>query len=311
MVKQKRSPLAARRPGAAARAAARRPWERFVWPAQLADLLGRVPDAKLARSAGVSVKTVASERWRRGIAAFQCHRRRYEWTPESLALLGTSIDAEVAAALGLSLSTVTYKRLLLGIAPFFPFRHERVPALSWTPARLALLGTMSDQQVATRLGISVTAAQWKRRRLEIRPFGAGPPRIEWTEEMLGLLGRLPDLELARRDAISRQTVRTKRMQLGIPRWVRPRVVVPTSRRLRQLLLLPSYEVRRRTGLSAKAIAELRRRLGIKAPRRTTRWSARNLARLGQEPDARIAPDVGRSASGRRTLRGTPVSGGAT
>jgi hypothetical protein len=303
MARHRQSSLSALRTGSLVRAGTRRLRDRFVWPAELADLLGKVPDAELARIAGVCVKTVATERLRRRIAAFASHRRRYEWTPESIALLGSAIDAEVAAALGISHSAVAYKRLLLGIAPFCPLTHERIPAFSWTAERLALLGKMSDQQVATELGTSANSVCRKRRLLKIRPFGATPPRIEWTEERLDLLGRLPDPEVARRCGISLPTVRRKRMQLGFPPWVRPRLVVPTSPRLRQLLLLPSYEVGRRTGLSAKTIAELRRKLGMRAPTpHARRWSVEDLARLGQEPDARIAPDVGLSASRVRSKR---------
>ena len=65
-----------------------------------------------------------------------------------------------------------------------------------TAEEKALLGTMSDEDLARKLGRSVfTIADW-RRRLKIPVFAA--KRRPWTAEELKMLGKHPDTKLARR-----------------------------------------------------------------------------------------------------------------
>jgi hypothetical protein len=67
-----------------------------------------------------------------------------------------------------SLANVRYKRLDLGI-PFCNPRYE-----IWKPAELALLGKVSDAEIAHRTGHSLTSvrqARHKRHILGVRPSG--------------------------------------------------------------------------------------------------------------------------------------------
>ena len=101
------------------------------------------------------------------------------------------------------------------------------------------------------------------------------------------------------------TVLTKREQLGIPPLRTERPIVRTKR-LKDLLVLPSQMLVREHGLSSNVIAKLRREYGVNAPGwATNRWTPDVLARLGREPNTVIARELGVTRvsvlSKRRTL----------
>jgi hypothetical protein len=78
----------------------------FRWSEELAALLGKISDAKLAQRAGIRLETVARERRRRGIEPFRPQRGPVEWTPEMISLIGTESDGVVSRELGLSRTTI-------------------------------------------------------------------------------------------------------------------------------------------------------------------------------------------------------------
>lgn len=87
----------------------------------------------------------------------------------------------------------------------------------WTPEAIALLGTMSDTDVAMKLRIHKAKVKAKRKQLEIpacelRPYSR---TITWTDEMDALLGVLSDCEIARRYQIATGSVWKRRVRLGI------------------------------------------------------------------------------------------------
>jgi DNA-binding CsgD family transcriptional regulator len=261
----------------------------FPWPEELAALLGKISDEKLARRAGISPETVARERRRRGIESFRPLRGPIEWTPEMISLIGLESDGVVGRELGLSRTTIRVKRELLGIPPYTPPPSSAVEsAIPWEPEDLALLGTMPDRALAKELGICASSVMLKRQTLKIPPFKPPTRPLEWTEEMLALLGEVPDSQVAELYGISEKTVGAKRFRLGIPAVVAAGAVVSTPE-LIELLHLPGIEVQRLTGLSHKTIRDLRRKHGIE---KRERWSRKVLARLGREFDASIARDLG-------------------
>jgi hypothetical protein len=259
-----------------------------------------MPDGKLARMAGVSKETVFMERHRRGIAASQPHAR-HAWTAESIALLGTASDGEVGAALGISGSAVYHQRRLRGIAPFTEAPYLREPEFRWTAEDVALLGTMSDGELAASLQISAGTVSRERRRLRIPAYRFKSPDVEWTAEMLELLGRVPDAEVARRHGIPVKAVKGKRRQLDIPCPVEWGAYLPTDE-LRRLLALPSSEVRRRAGLHSTTILRLRDKLGIETLPLWRPWQPAEIALLGTAPDDEVATRLGRSVGGVRRKR---------
>lgn len=266
--------------------------ESFRWPKRLAALLGKVPDGELALQAGISKDTVATERKRRGIEAFHPVGEPVVWTRERIEMLGTDSDAAVARELGLHYASVKYKRQLLGIPPFHPKRRPSAAGYPWTPEEVALLGTMSDGAVAMELGITKGMVTWKRTRAGIPPFRAKRRVYQWTEAKLSLLGKMPDREVARISGFSVSSVQRKRTALGLAPGGKVGAVVPTPE-LVELLHQKSVEVNRQTGLSPTTIRVLRQKLGIQ---RFRRWTPELVARLGHEPDARIARELGISVT---------------
>jgi len=195
------------------------------------------------------------------------------------------------------------------IPPYVPPPHEPIGAYRWTPEDLALLGAMSDRQLAARLGVSRAAVALQRRRRQIPTFRPRPPDRVWSEEMLALLGQVPDPQAARRFRIPLAAVKKKRQRLGIPGPV-DRGEVLAAAGWRELLALPSTEVRRRTGISWQTIRRLREQLGITPPAASRRWQAAEIALLGTAPDAEVARQLGRSVAAVESRRRTRRRGGS-
>ncbi len=84
----------------------------------------------------------------------------------------------------------------------------------WTPEDDTLLGTMTDGDLARRLGISLTAVAHRRRRLGIPIRFAH--RLPWTPEADALLGTDTDTAIAARLGCSVATVCLRRQKLKIP-----------------------------------------------------------------------------------------------
>lgn len=263
---------------------------RFRWPAHLARLLGRVPDPVLAARAGVHPTTVAKERRRRGIAAFTSQRAAIKWTEKMLDLLGTDSDAHVAAELGLHRGSVSRMRRILDIPAFGP--QGGLAKVKWTSRALALLGQAPDEEVARQLGLSRATVLVERQVLGIPSFRLPHPRIAWSGKVLGLLGRVPDTEIGRRFRINPTSIEGKRRQLGIPPYRDSRPIL-RSPRLKALLKLRTFELRKKYGLWPATVVQLRRELGVPRPYvEPQRWTPDAVARLGKEPDTAIARDLG-------------------
>jgi hypothetical protein len=272
----------------------------FDWPEELAALLGKISDAGLAKKAGVCLNTVRVERHRRGLEPFNSQRSPIEWTPEKVALLGTQTDAEVAQLLGIHASSVCYARHVRGIPAFRQYLGSP-RSFPWTAEDLAMLGKLSDHEVAKTLGLSPSTVARKRRILGIPPFVPRPATLELPEEGLSLLGQLSDAEVAQRYGYTKEQITNKRKDLGIPPLSYRRVA--RTPELAELLRLPTTEAMRRTGLKGETIAKIRRELGIKAARIWEgRWSPSILDRLGKEPDAAIARDTGFTVAAVKSRR---------
>jgi hypothetical protein len=295
----------------------------------LSALLGVLPDVEVAVKAGLSSQAVAAERRRRGIGPARPRRKPIEWTDEMIELLGTDSDNAVAARLGVGRGSVAYKRHQLGIPPANPPPHEKATGHRWRPEELALLGKISDSELARFVGLTPSSISRKRQRLGIAPLQPTQP-IEWTPPMLERLGQVPDAQLAREVGISTTSCSLKRQDLGIPaaRESRP---VERSEEVAEILHLPTAEVVHRTGLERMTIKRLRRDLGVPEPpatafgpvpddtaeeggarssqaaaaarkeslppgwRSNNRWRPEELALLGTAPDAEIAARIGRTA----------------
>lgn len=290
---------------------------RFVWPPELAALLGKLPDLELARRAGVATATVAAARRRRGIAALPAPpaaappRARWAWDPEEVAMLGTASDAAVARTLGRSLLTVRRKRCRLRIrpaprgapqrplprppAPIAVRRQAKTEPFVWARHQVALLGKMSDARLARLAGIGEEAVARARARRGIAPWQRRSGFV-WQAHAVALLGTASDGDVAAALAIPRWQVKNKRHQLGIPPFVPPphaavnrRKWTPAAAAL--LGTMPDGQLARRLGLSVSTVATERRRRGVApfTPRHPGyEWTPEIVACLGQLPDPEIA-----------------------
>jgi len=102
---------------------------------------------------------------------------------------------------------VRVKRQALGI-PFHNPRYE-----IWRPEELALLGTMPDEEVASRTGHSVPSVRRARDRRHILSAQRAAP--DWRPEEESLLGTAPDAEIAARLRRTVVAVRSRRQGKGI------------------------------------------------------------------------------------------------
>ena len=277
---------------------------------------------------GLHPGVVGNERRRRGIEPVN-PRRTFEWSDDMIALLGTDSDRAIGERLGLPSSTVARKRWVLGIPSYYPSRSA-ARGFRWQARHLALLGTMTDREVARRIGISKTTVAEKRSQRGIPAFLPPPPRIEWTADKIERLGKLADSQIARELDVCTLSVRLKRQALGIAasRESRP---ISRNASAADLLGRPNQEIVRATGLDAATIRRLREDLGIDEPivtalrrstrrrasrsgsatraresdgaagqaptgRRGCRWRVEEIALLGSAPDVEIGALLGRSTS---------------
>ena len=77
---------------------------------------------------------------------------------------------------------------------------------------VALLGTMSDAEIARKMGIDIQSVREHRWGLRI-PINNS---IVWTSDMEALLGTMSDKHLAHKLGLFTSTVRTRRKMLDIP-----------------------------------------------------------------------------------------------
>jgi len=124
-------------------------------PPEWRGLVGKVPDAELAREYGVSVHTVRDRRRAAGKKPCPGTGSGLEWIDEDDAILGTMPDSRVAKLVGCSASSVGNRRRELGIPAFSKY--------DWAPHE-HLLGKISDEEMARLVGCTVRGAENRRRK---------------------------------------------------------------------------------------------------------------------------------------------------
>jgi DNA-binding CsgD family transcriptional regulator len=165
-------------------------------------------DQLLARRLKRTPESVKTRRAAKGIPI--CDPKKHRWTADDDKLLGLRPDAQVAMLLRITVESVKHRRHQLRISLPGQERTIAVPK-PWRAEDDAMLGTVSDQEIASRLGRSATSVKARRTRL-----GIASNRHWWTPGQDVLLGKFPDEELARRLGRSIEAVRARRERLGIP-----------------------------------------------------------------------------------------------
>jgi hypothetical protein len=139
------------------------------WTKNELTLLGKMSDANLALLLGTTRAVVTLRRNRLGIPAHGTRTPPRKWAAKEIALLGTQTDVSLTKRLGISLSVVRRKRMDLGIPIYSPNQSARPWKRrdSWSAPELAMLGTMTDCDVAKKLGLNTTTVFLKRSELGI------------------------------------------------------------------------------------------------------------------------------------------------
>lgn len=84
---------------------------------------------------------------------------------------------------------------------------------AWTPRQVALLGKMTDAEVARRTGRTQHAVLTQRHKLGLPAHI--PHRRRWSRREIALLGKIADVQLAEHLSISRRCVLMERRRRGI------------------------------------------------------------------------------------------------
>lgn len=274
------------------------------WTYEMIRALGQVPDKRIAREFNVSDASVKVKRIELGILPFG--KTEMDPAPD----LPTDVISQIGKVPDKQLSD-TYKvhrvhiriyRALHGIkeAEFqYPLEH------AWTSEEEALLGTMSDGDVARQLQVPAGQVMWRRRRLGI-PAYQRTATIRWTPQRVARLGQEPDHALAREWRCSQVSVREKRESLGIdPPASNGRLWSDDELALLGQML--DTEVSKKLGISLALVRNKRKELGIAAKKSYGRyeWNDRDLKRMGTVPDAELALELNLShqfiAAKRREL----------
>lgn len=281
-----------------------RPRQTANLPEAAIKLLGMVSDRELSARFGVPVGAVENTRQAAGIPTYRSIRgslplqkiaARLCEHPADKALLGSRPDPEVAKIFGVGPRHIARQRKLMGIPEF--------RRTCWTPELLALLGTVSDAEVADRSGgtLTVAAVENKRHKLRIpicqasvhaKSGGAALP-----EAAIKLLGTISDRELAARFGVKASVVRNIRLDARIPTYLSVRGSLPFQKIAARLSEHPEDKalfgrkpdpvVARIFGVSPEHIARQRELMGIPKFRRTY-WTAELLALLGTVSDEEVA-----------------------
>ncbi|AJO79363.1 hypothetical protein [Pseudomonas sp. MRSN 12121] len=163
--------------------------------------------------------------------------RKHDWEP-IIPLLGTMTDRDLAIRFDVPHNTIAAKRNQLSI-PAHDQLH--VPRNVWNEDNVKLLGTIPDELLGRKLGVSITAVQNARLRRGIPALLQR--RNVWSEEALALLGTMLDKKLAARLGVSNAAVSVKRKNMGIARFKKtqkskPAAVQRRKKKAEQSLGLP-------------------------------------------------------------------------
>lgn len=278
------------------------------WTKAMLRRLGTVPDGTFARDYDTTHMAVKIKRIQQGILPYG----KSEMDPEPelpldvINQIGIVTDAELSRTYGVARAKIRIYRALNGIELA---EVERKAAYTWSPKDDALLGTMSDGKVASRLNITKQMVGYRRKQLGTQPYGTRDD-FRWTKKRVEELGAEPDAVLGRRWKISPREVRQKREALQVPACERTQAVLPDVCR-EQLGTKPDTELAREFGFSATFIRNERNAAGIK-PFRTSaafKWTQKAIAQLGKIADSDLAIKLGVSVqfvAAKRCSLGIPA-----
>lgn len=173
-----------------------------------------------------------------------------------------------------------------------------------------LLGTMSDSQLAQRMGVSLTTIRKHRVQRGIKAWRATLNTSRWTSEMVAQLGTSTDREVAAQLGLSRPVVENARTMRGIPSFF-PRKEW-TAAEIAVLGTAADRVVAQQLGVSRVQVHHARKTRGISAwsPEGDAgRWTDYFLQQLGKMPDTELAKFMGahpKAVAAERHRRDVPI-----
>jgi len=188
-------------------------------------------------------------------------------------------------------------------------RGRRYAKVQWTPERIALLGTKSDQDLSSEFGIDRHNIRSARYRLSIPAFsGSQPARLIIPDDLKSELGKLSDGEIARRMKVSQSAVSRYRREQAINPIIERGSLPEEANAL--LGTATDADIAARFGVTRACVFVRRSQLGIDAAFKTMHTLPEGVvAQLGKKPDSQIAKDSGFSVflvRKTRTAMGIPV-----
>lgn len=276
------------------------PAKEVEWTPAMDALLGTMPDPDLAAKMGCALTKVRTRRYQLGVSGYRqiitpAPTSEFEWTPAMVSLLGTMSDRALAEKIGCAVTTVRDRRHLAGI-PDYRRRNTFESRFEWTPTMDALLGTMSDTDLAAKLGCSVNAVNTRRYLLGVSGFRqtrTSSYMFAWTPENDALLGTMGDRQLSEKLGVPLITVGNRRKLLGIEAKVVADYNLCWRPEIDALLgTIPDSEIAKQIGRSQRSVAKRRRLLNI-APheirgRILVHLTPDQEALLGTAPDRKLA-----------------------
>ncbi|MEX6780187.1 hypothetical protein [Pseudomonas aeruginosa] len=183
-----------------------------------------------------------------------------------LSLIGKYNDSEISRRTGVSADRIANARVKLGIAPV----RYHIPV---APGLIESLGTMPDQEVATKFGRALKWVRKERAKRKIPKYTGLllTSKLEGNAELLALLGTCSDRSLGARFGTSGPTIRALRERHGIAVFrgeeVRANKEMWEQHRDEAMALLgkvPDIELARRFGGYQCRYSYLRKKAGIPA-----------------------------------------------
>lgn len=224
--------------------------------------LGRIKDQPLAKLVGISKNRIRARRLMLGIAAYTVDQAIEPFRN----LLGVESDPVIAARCGVSVASVKTYRDSLGIAPMArpTPRKQRIPANHPVRPYKALLGLVSDLDIAKLSGVPVATVKALR-----EAFGFGPvvplpeppkpdPLPDYQGPWLGyesLFGTMSAAKISRAVGVPFTVVERRQEFLGIPPYQR---VSKVARYEHLLGLVSDGVLAKLAGVSTSRIAQIRK-----------------------------------------------------
>ena len=140
-------------------------------------------------------------------------------------------------------------------------------AITWTPDMLTKLGQVSDAQLASEFGVSITSVRSKRLSLGIDAYFPQSSDVQWTPAMDALLGKNSDAAVAAELNINARSVSRRRRALDIAAYDSNSSVMKirhywTAEDDALLGTMPDNKVAEKLGLHPISVFNRRHRIGV-------------------------------------------------